>query len=170
MGDIAEHLNEQGQEAYDAHLRGECGQDGPCQYCEEKKPKENHHFVELYVDGGVFGRNGQSRGVYWSVLVEEEEREIIRKQDRSLKWKTNNDAEWLAVREALLWATSRRHLSPIVIYSDSRHVVDCFNEKKHIKIERHVRLYYECKRLVQRLPFVALKWVPREVSLEKVGH
>lgn len=38
MGDMADYLIEQGQDAYDAHLRGEC--DGPCQYCEQEERKE----------------------------------------------------------------------------------------------------------------------------------
>jgi ribonuclease HI len=133
-------------------------------------PTAVHHFIELYVDGGVLGRNPSPRGVYWSVCLPDET--LIR--ERTDKYHTNNDAEWLALREALRWAVAQvgkeALMKGIQIYSDSRHVVDCFNEKKHIKIERHVRLYYECKRLVEKLPFVALKWVPREVSLEKVGH
>jgi ribonuclease HI len=126
-------------------------------------------FVECYVDGGVLGRNPSPRGVYWSLLVDGiPTTAVVRK--RAANFHTNNDAEWLAVREALLWVTANAPNLPVVIYSDSRHVVDCYNQRKRIKVERLLRLYYECRRLDQKLPFVAVKWVPRETSLKKVGH
>ena len=34
MGDMADHLTEQGQQAYWEHLDGRC--DGPCPYCEKE--------------------------------------------------------------------------------------------------------------------------------------
>ena len=37
MGDMADHLIEQGMDSYFAHLHGDCDTDGPCQECEERE-------------------------------------------------------------------------------------------------------------------------------------
>ena len=39
MGDMADWLIEQGEDEWFAHLANDCGQYGPCQYCEEPKLK-----------------------------------------------------------------------------------------------------------------------------------
>jgi hypothetical protein len=46
MGDIADHLTEQGEDQWHRHLHGQCGED-PCQYCEEDEAAEiNHNKLE----------------------------------------------------------------------------------------------------------------------------
>ena len=129
--------------------------------------------VTLYVDGGVFGFNPSPRGVYWSVQLPDGT--VLRKQDKlgkghQPKFTTNNEAEWLAVREALQWAIEHTPKRPLTIYSDSQRVVECYNQRKNIKIERLIRLFYDCKRLAEQLPMVTVKWVPRSISLERWGH
>ena len=41
MGDMADDLIEQGMDALDAHLRGECDFAEPCQYCDEELGMDN---------------------------------------------------------------------------------------------------------------------------------
>ncbi len=145
------------------------------------KPKEitpeefakRHHaprWVLMYVDGGTLGRNPNSRGVYWSLRVEQwkDRLDPIRKQ--SHQFHTNNDAEWLAVREALAFAVEQRISDPILIWSDSKLVVNQFNNRWRTKIARHAKLHHECKRLVTQLRFVTLRWTPRETMVTKLGH
>lgn len=128
-----------------------------------------YQFIEYNVDGGVLGPNDhRSRGVYWSVLGPEMPTPV-RRQDRE-RYRTNNDAEWLAVREALLHAKQHYPGRPIIIYSDSRLVVNQYNGKWQLKLMRHTDLHDQCKQLAGSFPFVALKWVPRAVSVEKLGH
>lgn len=140
-----------------------------------------------WVDGGVLGRNPSPRGVYWSLVVEGGP--TIRRKDAT--YHTNNDAEWLAVREALRWAAESSLALPLVIYSDSCHIVDCYNGKKQIRVQRHAQLYTECRRLAAGLVWVAVQvpkrpdrkpldwpstrkwpndWRPRDVIVAKVGH
>ena len=141
-------------------------------------PADHPHWIKFYVDGGTFmasryrgSRN--TRGVYWSMLCEDPSTEkpvLVRKQDLQ-KYKTNNDAEWLAVREALQFAVNeKKGTMPIIIYSDSMLVVNQFNGKWRAKIARHHRLRTECTLLAEGLKFVVLQWVPREVNVEKLGH
>lgn len=145
-------------------------------------PEDHPHWIKFWVDGGILmaGRNSRkTRGVYWSMRCEDptvSEPVIIRRQD--LTFRTNNDAEWLAVREGLLYAVEHypksvegtapaRH---IIIYSDSMLVVKQFTAEWRAKMARHHRLRTECKALAERLSFVVLQWVPREVNVEKLGH
>jgi ribonuclease HI len=145
-------------------------------YLKDIVPADHPHWVKFYVDGGIFmaGRHTRrTRGVYWSVRCEDPSKPrevIIRKQD-TVRYKTNNDAEWLAVREALQYAVENGVSNqPIVIYSDSQLVVKQFNGEYRTKIERHHRFRTECKLLTEKLKFVVLQWVPRSVNVEKLGH
>lgn len=136
-------------------------------------PTEYPHWIKFWVDGGILmaARNSRkTRGVYWSMRCENgaEKPVIIRRQDRG--YKTNNDAEWLAVKEALLYAAEHHTTQPLIIYSDSKLVVNQFNGEWRAKIARHHRLRTECRELADRLKFVVLQWVPRQVNVEKLGH
>lgn len=137
-------------------------------------PPEYPHWIKFYVDGGILmaaRHSRKTRGVYWSMRCEEGSAVkpvIIRKQTE--KFKTNNDAEWLAVLEALQYATEKQITMPIVIYSDSLLVVNQFNGKWRAKIARHHRMRTLCHELAKGLKFVAVQWVPRTVNVDKLGH
>lgn len=126
----------------------------------------NHRFIQLYVDGGVIGPNDhRSRGVYWS-LYDADTGETVRRQERDSLHRTNNDAEWLAVREALLYASEHYPGQPLVIYSDSRVIVKQFQGEYEVRLPRHVALYAECHRRARTFPFVVVKH-PERPTLEE---
>lgn len=134
------------------------------------------HWVKFFVDGGNVmsksrGRRATVRGVYWSMRCEDGSAEPVTIRQRDItQFSTNNDAEWLALREALTYAVAHHADVPIIIYSDSQLVVKQFNNQWRTKIARHFRLHQECKNLTAQLKFVILQWVPREVSVAKLGH
>lgn len=133
------------------------------------------HWVKFYVDGGTLmaaRHSRKTRGVYWSMLCEDgpgAKPVLIREQDLK-KYKTNNDAEWLAVLEALQYAAKHHTDMPIVIYSDSMLVVKQFNGQWRVKLARHHYLYDRAKELARALKFVIVQWVPRQVNVDKLGH
>jgi ribonuclease HI len=134
---------------------------------------EQPHFIKVYVDGGTLmaGRHTKvTRGVYWSICVEDGQKEphYIRRQDEH--YKTNNDAEWLAMKEGIRYVAEHHKDQPIVIYSDSMLVVKQFNGEWQSKIARHHRMRTECLALAKDCRFVAVQWVPRKVNVEKLGH
>lgn len=135
---------------------------------------EYPHWVKVWVDGGTFmagRRTRKTRGVYWSACIENgtySEPVMLRTQDEH--YKTNNDAEWLALREGLRYVAEHHTNMPIIIYSDSMLVVKQFNDEWRVKIARHHRIRTECLSLAKKLKFVAVQWVPREVNVEKLGH
>jgi len=130
-----------------------------------------YRFLRCWVDGGVLGRNPSPNGVYWSAFISDGPTAvpvILRK--RSTEYHTNQDAEWLAVHEALSWAVHSKIDQPVVIHSDSKFVVYQFNGMNQVHLERHRSLFEACKDLATQLPWVALKWVPRDEIVAKVGH
>jgi ribonuclease HI len=128
-----------------------------------------YRFLEYYVDGGVLGRNPSPRGVYWSMLLDDPAAPVM-VRERSAAYHSNNDAEWLALRQALMHATAHHAGARLVIYSDSRLVVRQFNGAWRVKIARHHRLRTECARLAEGFAFVGVTWRPRHVLVRKLGH
>lgn len=130
------------------------------------------HWVKFFVDGGtILGRHSRRiRGVYWSMRCENGTASVTLRLRDLEKYKTNNDAEWLALREALRYAVEHCAEMPIIIYSDSQLVVKQFNDEWRTKIARHHHLRSECRQYAEQLKFVAVQWVPREVNVVKLGH
>lgn len=131
------------------------------------------HWTKFYVDGGLImsPRNKQKIvGIYWSMRCEEPEKIPVVLRRRLRETHTNNDAEWLALREALTYAAEHFTTGQIVIYSDSQLVVSQFNGVWRAKIARHHRWRDECRALAQRIKFVAVEWRPRTVMVQKLGH
>lgn len=131
---------------------------------------QHPHWLRIWVDGGVLRQNPSPVGVYWSIRVERPgvEPVIIRKKSR--KWRTNNDAEWLALREALQWVVSFGQRQPAMIYSDSQLIVNQFNGVNAVNYERLRQHRSACRDLVRRCRWVAVQWRPRSVMVEKLGH
>ncbi len=135
------------------------------------EPGQPPRFIEAYIDGGQFGRNPTPFGIFWSVVIEGMPDSItIYSEDRSGKYKTNNEAEWMALREVLLWAIEHVPNAAVVVHSDSKHVVNCFTGRTNARTERILRLILECRRLAAQLPMVETQWVPRDVSVDILGH
>ena len=130
------------------------------------------HFVRCWVDGGVIGHNPSPRGVYWSARIEMNGRRpvVLRRRLSGLVYKTNNCAEWLALREALQWLTEQNVLQPTVIYSDSRLIVNQFNGRWACNFEHLVKLRGECKELAAKLKWLVVTWRRRDVMVRKLGH
>jgi len=140
---------------------------------------DHPRWIRLYVDGGTLGDptaqlRKQRGGIYWSMRAEDPaapgEPVLVRRQDSSGQYLTNNDAEWCALREALQYIVAQCAARPVVIHSDSALVVHQFNGDWRAKVARHHRLRDECRELATRCTFVVVRWVPRAVSVEKLGH
>jgi len=128
------------------------------------------HIV-LYADGGTTGRN-PAPAVYWSVAAQ-------LRPDRAAKivvrgtaedYHTNNDAEWLALSAALGWAARTHAGAELLIFMDSKYVVNQFHRKWRVKIARHHRLYSQCNQLAEKFAVVDLQWRPREHLVRQLGH
>jgi ribonuclease HI len=123
-----------------------------------------------YCDGGLV----TPLGVYWSVRLDFVNGGTVTERERNVsgaKWRTNNDAEWLALRAILKLAIKRAVQVPVLIYSDSLLVVNQFNGDWRVRSAQHEELRAQCRLLVAQLAVsVRLRWVSRVEIVKKLGH
>ena len=86
-------------------------------------------MIEAYCDGSVSAKRSG-----WGFVGLRDGEVIHQHQSPSLKAGTNQQMELLAAKEACEWAVQNRkvtsfELEPIIIYSDSAYVINCYNQK-----------------------------------------
>jgi len=102
--------------------------------------------MEIYTDGG--------EGSYCFVILE---KNIVKRFKK--KGITNNEAEYLAVIEALKFVEDN---STITIFSDSKLIVNQIKMEWHIKEERLRKLFEEVLSLIKEKNIdFNIEWIPR---------
>jgi ribonuclease HI len=126
----------------------------------------------LYTDGGY----RPSTGAYGSFRIENDKGqlwELLRMDLNPRKHydgaKTNNQAEYCILFEALLYCLSRNFKS-LKVYSDSQLMVKQLNKEYAIKNEILARWAANIWDIWEDFDNIELEHVPREVLVEKVGH
>lgn len=137
------------------------------------------HILKLFCDGGIIGSRNPGDGVYWSVgkAVGEHgnDTEIVEK-DGTYDYKTNNEAEYLALNAALLYAATEHSngIRRVIIHSDSQLIVNQFNDEWKCGQERLQKLLEQVRRNARFLEMagmtVEVMWVKRTVSVRRLGH
>ena len=133
--------------------------------------------LKLYCDGGLNGKKNPSpEGVYWSVAMEKSNGEVVLLTERAKSFDhfTNNDAEYLALIEALghaaVMADGHSH---VVVHSDSQLIVNQFNGRWKITGDRLKGLCthaQHCAEFLTKKLELAVIWVPRSESVRTMGH
>ena len=101
--------------------------------------------MEIYVDGSGLGKYGFVSGNTVKVFHKENI--------------TNNEAEYLAVIEALSFAKEKK----IMVFSDSQLMVNQLNHKFHIKDDKLRELALKVWNLIETKELnVVFKWIPRK--------
>jgi len=82
---------------------------------------------------------------------------------------TNNDAEWMALIEAVRWVNSQSDNDPVYIYSDSLLVVEQANNRWKVK-QLNMKAYkQELENLIdkidERKQQITLSWLPRQLTM-----
>jgi ribonuclease HI len=128
--------------------------------------------VQFWCDGGVLGKNPSPRGVYWSVAVSVANApcRIVVSRKKDPTYHSNQDAEWLALREALTYAAVHFAGGSIIVHTDSKFVVNQWADTWRTTIARHALLKHECRRLAAELAAVAVVWRPRRMLVYRLGH
>ena len=130
-----------------------------------------------YVDGGLLGKKNPSpEGVYFSVRVESDGDEPLMLNERTkvLDKQTNNEAEWLAVNEALCHIANQPRGTAAILHSDSELLVSQLLGKKKVH-EPKLKAMWEVAERLKRAAWLrgvdlTLMWVSRKVNVEKLGH
>ncbi|MFZ2152621.1 MAG: ribonuclease HI family protein [Microgenomates group bacterium] len=97
--------------------------------------------VSIYTDGGSRGNPGPSG---FGVVIYDEHKKIIEKISQFVGVKTNNEAEYLALNEAISWVKhnyQKLDITQIEFYSDSQLLVRQMQGKYKVKAPTIVPLY-----------------------------
>lgn len=135
-------------------------------------------ILKLYCDGGVTGGRNPGTGTYWSVGKGTGENgmdtEVVIK-DGTTRHKTNNEAEYLALNDAITYGfENREDFDRVIIHSDSQLIVNQFNGTWTCGAEHLIPLRDKCQKNAAWLRSLGVDvdvvWVRREVNVRRLGH
>jgi len=118
-------------------------------------------MIEIHVDGASKGNHDKTveNKAYICIIVPDMNLEFIYNK----RWLTNNEAEWEALLEALKIAIKNKW-NKVKIYSDSKLVVEQYNENWKCKNEKMMGYYISAKSIGDFLD-VELVWISRDKNL-----
>lgn len=131
-------------------------------------------MITLYADGGCTGGN-PGTGIYYSVAILHEDREVeflVERKKRN-RYKTNNQAEFMALITALLWIETQPGNETVRVLMDSQLIVKTVNGVMRCKSGSIVDLWIQARELfheVQKDRLVHLRWTPRQHVVKVLGH
>jgi len=119
-------------------------------------------MIEIHIDGASKNNNvkGAVRRASICVVVLSENINII----EQIGDKTNNQAEWEALIEVLRIA-QHQNWKELKIYSDSKLVVEQFNDRWDVKNDELLLSYIVAKTLAGLFDMVDLQWISRSQNL-----
>jgi probable phosphoglycerate mutase len=97
--------------------------------------------ISIYTDGGSRGNPGPSG---FGVVVYDEDKNVIGEISKFIGTKTNNEAEYSALNEALSWVQNNKEklsIDSVDFYSDSQLLVRQMQDKYKVKAPTIVPLY-----------------------------
>jgi ribonuclease HI len=116
-------------------------------------------MVEIYVDGGSRGNPGYAGGGF---VIFEDGRKTAEGSEYFGK-KTNNQAEYLALRSAMRKAYEKLGAhAEIQVYMDSMLAVEQMNGNWKVKSENVRPLFQEVRRIADQFKSFSISHIPRE--------
>jgi ribonuclease HI len=119
--------------------------------------------VSVYTDGGSRGNPGHSG---FGVVIYNDARQIIAQISKYIGLATNNEAEYSALIESLLWLrdnSSIHQVSEVTFYSDSQLMVRQLQGRYKVKAPNILPLFNQAKTLLNSLNFnYQFSDIPRE--------
>jgi len=118
-------------------------------------------MIEIYTDGASKGNHDKNiiNQSYICIIVPDFGINII----ETRKYLTNNEAEWEAFLEALKLARANKW-EKIKVYSDSKLVVEQYNENWQCK-DNKMMGYYIASKSIGEFIDVEIVWIPRDKNL-----
>ena len=121
-----------------------------------RRKRNQKVLSKIYIDGGT-------RGSRICLVDKEQDFTIVKTRGAGL---TNNELEYLALEYALRYIENRYSKKDVIIYSDSKLVVNQINGDWRVTTETLRPLYLKCARRMNHR--IKLKWVSRDFNL--AGH
>jgi ribonuclease HI len=121
--------------------------------------------LNIYTDGGSRGNPGPSG---FGVVVYDESKKIISQISKFIGVKTNNEAEYSALLDALIWVKDNLvnyDISSLNFYSDSQLMVRQLQGKYKVKAPTIIPLYRQAVSLLSTIN-ISYKFheIPRELN------
>ncbi|MDD5067192.1 MAG: ribonuclease HI family protein [bacterium] len=146
-------------------------------FLNENKAAEEEHFIRnlknfiktlsssiprnsviIHTDGSSKGNPGPARiGIQFT----DSQNNILLRESREIGIKTNNQAEYTAVREALKMALEKNYRN-VVLFSDSQVVIHQLNNLYKIKDPGLRKFYDEIKKIMEKFEEIKLVHIKRE--------
>lgn len=123
-----------------------------------QKELANTKSIEVFTDGGSRGNPGPSGGGYGIFKAGE----LVAEGAHFYGEKTNNQAEYLALRDALRRTYELYADQKIVCYMDSKLAVEQMNGRWKVKSENVRPLFEEVRRIADQFESFSIKHVRRE--------
>lgn len=119
--------------------------------------------VSVFTDGGSRGNPGHSG---FGVVIYDEKKQVVAKLSKYIGIKTNNEAEYSALVDALSWLrdnSTLHSISSVTFYSDSQLMVRQLQGKYKVKAENIKPLFNQAKSLLDSLNLTyQFNDIPRE--------
>lgn len=119
--------------------------------------------VFVYTDGGSRGNPGHSG---FGVVIYDDNRQLIAQISKYIGIATNNEAEYSALVEALMWLrdnSSLHQITEVTFYSDSQLMVRQLQGRYKVKAPNILPLFNQAKTLLNSLNFnYQFSDIPRE--------
>lgn len=117
-------------------------------------------YLIINTDGSSKGNPGKARiGIQFKDALNN----IVLQKSQDIGIKTNNEAEYIAIREALKIAPKDKY-KKVVLYSDSQLVVNQLNNHYKIKVESLRQYYDEIKKLQSQFEDVKFIHISRDLN------
>ena len=123
----------------------------------EKAHQNEADALELYVDGGSRGNPGPAGGGY-AVF---RNGQLVMKGSEFFGRKTNNQAEYMALKTALQAVLQHFPQSPVHCFMDSQLVVRQLQGHYKVKSANVAPLFRDVQTLLKKLPHFVIQHVPR---------
>ena len=120
--------------------------------------KNTNDYLELFVDGGSRGNPGVSGGGY---ILFQNGKEVIRGYE-NFGFKTNNQAEYLALRTALRTIYAKLPDAKIHCFMDSKLVVEQLNGNYKVKNKNMKPLFIEVTSIIEYFKDFKIDHIRRE--------
>ncbi len=124
----------------------------------QEKKADNAETIEIFTDGGSRGNPGPSGGGYAIYRGGK----LVAKGSNFYGEKTNNQAEYLAIRDALRHAHEQYGELKVECYMDSKLAVEQMNGEWKVKSENVRPLFNEVRRIADQFNHFRISHVRRE--------
>lgn len=119
-------------------------------------------MIIIHTDASSMGNPGKS-GI--GILIKDHLNNIILKESRDIGIRTNNQAEYIAIAEALKISLEKK-FKQVILYSDSEVVIKQINGIYRVKDAALKMLYEEIKSLESRFDTIKFIHIRREKNKE----